>query len=53
MSRIGKQPVEIPSGIEIKIEDGKIIAKKGNLTKEVDTRNFVDVKIEDITRRYN
>ncbi|WP_187647500.1 50S ribosomal protein L6 [Nitrosophilus labii] len=47
MSRIGKQPVEIPSGVEVKIEDGKVIAKKGNLVKEVDTRNYVDVKIED------
>lgn len=47
MSRIGKQPVEIPAGVDVKIDGNKIVAKKGNLTKEVDTRGFVDVKIED------
>jgi len=47
MSRIGKQPVEIPSGVEVKIENGKIVAKRGNLIKEVDTKNYVDAKIED------
>lgn len=47
MSRIGKQPVEIPSGVEVKIENSKIVAKKGKLIKEVDTKNNVDVKIED------
>ncbi len=47
MSRIGKQPVDIPSGVDVKIENGKIIAKKGNITEEIDTKNYVDVKIED------
>ena len=47
MSRIGKQPVVIPSGVEVKIEDGKLIAKKGNLTQEVEFGDRVNVKIED------
>ena len=47
MSRIGKQPVAIPSGVEVKIEDGKLIAKKGNLTQEVEFGDRVNVKIED------
>ncbi len=47
MSRIGKQPVVIPSGVEVKLEGEKIVAKKGNLVKEVDTKGNVDVKIED------
>jgi large subunit ribosomal protein L6 len=46
MSRIGKQPVDIPAGIEIKIENGKITAKKGNITETVDTKNYVDIKME-------
>lgn len=37
MSRIGKKPIEIPAGVEIKIEGRKIIVKgpKGELQKEV------------------
>ncbi len=47
MSRIGKQPVIIPSGVDVKIEDGKIVAKKGNLVQEVPFGNRVHVTIED------
>ena len=47
MSRIGKQPVEIPSGVDVKIEGDKIVVKKGNLTKELDTKGNVFVRIED------
>ncbi len=47
MSRIGKQPVAIPSGVEVKLEEGKLIAKKGNIVQEVDFGNRVNVKIED------
>ncbi|BCD67374.1 50S ribosomal protein L6 [Nitratiruptor sp. YY09-18] len=46
MSRIGKQPVAIPSGVEVKMEEGKLIVKKGNLTQEVDFGNRVKVKID-------
>lgn len=37
MSRIGKQPINIPDGVEVKIEDGQIIVKgpKGELSQEV------------------
>ncbi len=47
MSRIGKQPVAIPSGVEVKVEDGKLIVKKGNLVNEVDFGDRVKVTIED------
>lgn len=35
MSKIGKKPIEIPSGVNVKIEDGSIYVKgpKGELTK--------------------
>ncbi len=46
MSRIGKQPVSIPAGIEVNVNDGVITFKKGNVTKELDTKNFVNVKVE-------
>lgn len=29
MSRIGKHPVAIPAGVEIKLEDGNVITVKG------------------------
>jgi large subunit ribosomal protein L6 len=46
MSRIGKQPVSIPSGIEVSLDGGVISFKKGNVTKELDTKALVDVKVE-------
>jgi large subunit ribosomal protein L6 len=47
MSRIGKSPINIPSGVDIKI-DGKLITvkgKKGELKQFIDTDN-VDVSID-------
>jgi len=37
MSRIGKQPIEIPTGVEIKLEANQIIVKgpKGTLTQQL------------------
>lgn len=47
MSRIGKQPITIPSGIEVKLDGSKIVVKKGKDTKELDTKGNVEVKLED------
>lgn len=47
MSRIGKQPISIPSGVEVSLGGGVIKFKKGNLTKELDTKGHVNVKVED------
>lgn len=47
MSRIGKKPVAIPSGIEVKVDGNVLKFKKGNAQKELDTKNHVDVKVED------
>ncbi|MGB1037692.1 MAG: 50S ribosomal protein L6 [Bacteroidia bacterium] len=46
MSRIGNNPIAIPSGVELSFNDGVVTAKgpKGELTQSVD---LVDVKIED------
>ena len=48
MSRIGKKPVAIPAGVEVKMENGIITVKgpKGELTQPVDEK-LVSVKIED------
>ncbi len=46
MSRIGKQPVAIPNGVEVKKDGNVIIFKKGNEESKLDTRGFVNVAIE-------
>ncbi|AJC89986.1 50S ribosomal protein L6 [Campylobacter subantarcticus LMG 24377] len=47
MSRIGKQPVTIPSGVEVKLEGNLLKFKKGNLAKELDTKANVNVEIKE------
>ncbi|QKG28343.1 50S ribosomal protein L6 [Campylobacter sp. RM16187] len=46
MSRIGKQPIAIPSGLDVSVEGNLLKFKKGNNTKELDTKGHVDVKVE-------
>ena len=46
MSRIGKKPIAIPSGVEVKI-DGQTVSAKGSLgTETVTVRPEISVKIE-------
>ena len=48
MSRIGKKPIEIPQGVEIKIE-GQKVTVKGPLGEEVvNVRPEIAVKVEEI-----
>ncbi len=47
MSRIGKQPVVIPSGIDVSLNGSVLVFKKGGVQKELDTKGNVEVKIED------
>ena len=46
MSRIGRKPVNIPAGVEVKVDNGVITVKgpKGTLTKNYHTN--MDVKVE-------
>ncbi|AQW82170.1 50S ribosomal protein L6 [Campylobacter pinnipediorum] len=46
MSRIGKQPISIPSGVDVSFENNVLKFKKGNSVKELDTKGNVEVKIE-------
>jgi len=46
MSRIGKQPVKLASGLEAKLEGNKLIIKKGQDEKIIDTKGVVKVNIE-------
>ena len=47
MSRIGNAPIEIPSGVEIKVENGLVTVKgpKGTLTQKV--ADYITVEVED------
>ncbi|TNE76969.1 MAG: 50S ribosomal protein L6 [Bacteroidetes bacterium] len=49
MSRIGKSPVTIPSGVEVKVDGNKVTVKgpKGELAQEIDS--CVTLSIEDGT----
>ena len=47
MSRIGKKPISIPNGLEVKIDGSPLKFKKSNKEKELDLKGHVDVKIED------
>lgn len=47
MSRIGKQPINIPENVEVKLEDNKIIVKGPKGTLEQELRKEVEVEIKD------
>ena len=49
LSRIGKLPIEIPSGVTITVDSGdvKVVGPKGELTQFITPA--VDVKVEDGT----
>ena len=49
MSSIGKHPVEIPEGVEIKLEGNKVIAKGPLGVEEVEVAPELDVKVEEKT----
>lgn len=46
MSRIGKQPVTIPSGIDVSLDGSVLTFKKGNVTKVLDTKDLVSVAVD-------
>jgi large subunit ribosomal protein L6 len=47
MSRIGKLPIALPTGIEAKVEGTKLIIKNSKETKELETFGRVAIKIAD------
>jgi len=46
MSRIGKQPVSIPSEINVSLNGNVLVFKKGSVQKELDTKGNVGVSVE-------
>ena len=49
MSRIGKKPVSIPSGVEVSVDGTTVNIKKGNKTIPVETHGRVTVEIAENT----
>jgi len=47
MSRIGKKPIEIPQGVEVKLEDEMIIVKGPKGSLELKLRPEIEVKVEE------
>ena len=47
MSRIGKKPIDIPSGVEIKVEGNTVTAKGPKGSETVEFRNEVKVSVTD------
>ncbi len=47
MSRVGKEPVTIPNGIDVSLDGTVLVAKKGNLEKRLETYGRVGVEIEE------
>ena len=50
MSRIGKKPIEIPEGVEIKIDDGKVAVKgqKGELSLKIRPEIGIEIKEKEV-----
>ena len=46
MSRIGKRPVTVASGIEVSLDGTTLVAKKGNLEKRLETHGRVGISID-------
>ena len=49
MSKIGKKPVIIPDGVEIKIDDGFLEFKKGNESLKIKALSYIEAEIKDNT----
>jgi len=51
MSRVGKKPITIPEGVEVKLEDSKVTVKgpKGELQREIRPEIEVEIKDKEIT----
>lgn len=47
MSRVGRNPVTIPSGVEVKLAGQSILAKSKLGERKIDVSNRVEVKLED------
>lgn len=47
MSRIGKQSITIPKGLEVSVQGSKVIFKGAKAQKELETHNRVNISLKD------
>lgn len=47
MSRIGKQPIAIPAGVEVKVDSDKVTVKKGSLVLQQPVHAGITVEVGD------
>jgi large subunit ribosomal protein L6 len=47
MSRIGKKPVAIAKGVDVKVDGDRVVFKKGNVEKTLDTKGNVTAEVEE------
>lgn len=47
MSRIGKQPISIPNGVDVSLEADVLKFSKGKITEELNVKGFVDVELKE------
>lgn len=47
MSRVGKKPINIPSGISVSVDGSKIVFKSSKLSKELETHGRVVIELLD------
>ena len=52
MSRIGKKPIEIPSGVEVKIDGQLVTVKDGKITLEKIRRGTYTIREEGVPEGY-
>jgi len=45
MSRIGKKPIDIPAGVEVKVEGTEVVVSKGKDEMRLETHGRVDVEV--------
>jgi large subunit ribosomal protein L6 len=49
MSRIGKKPIDIPSGVDVKVDGSQVVVKGPRGQLELDAHSDMAVKVEDNT----
>ncbi len=47
MSRVGKQPVSIPGGVDVKLDGTALVASKGKIEKRLETHGRVNIEVKD------
>lgn len=47
MSRVGKKPISIPKGVEVRLEGSKIVFKGPKVSKELETYGRVGIELKD------